>query len=320
MKIVSLGGNAILKKGQGTIEEQYKATALSMGSVAELARAGSGDRPFEPIVITHGNGPVVGNIVLRNEMTKDVIPPMPLYVADADSEGEIGFLIQQALYNELLKAGVQREVVSLITQVVVSEDDPAFQDPTKPIGPYYNRDEADELIRTDGWVMQEGATGGFRRAVASPRPVRIVESNVIKTLASTGVIVIAAGGGGVPVVEDPSGRLSGIDAVVDKDFATSALARDLKADTLIILTAVDMVYSDFNGPNQKGLETLTVNQAENYLAAGEFPPGSMGPKIEAAIEFLKAGGKEILITSPECFQKALKGTAGTRNTPHPTDD
>ncbi len=314
--VVSIGGNAIIRRTErGDIEEQFENVAAACSYIAELSRSvGTG------IIITHGNGPVVGNIAVRNEAAKEIVPPMPLFICDADSEGGIGFMIQQTLYNGLRRIGSKREAVTVITQVVVERDDPAFKDPTKFVGLFYGKDEAKTLSRTRGWVMKEDSNRGFRRVVPSPRPKRIVEAGVIKGLADSGVIVIAAGGGGVPVVESDDGTLKGVDAVVDKDFATTLLALEIGADAIINLTQIDKVYKDFGKPSQEGLPVLTVGEARRYFKEGHFPAGSMGPKIEAAIEFVEGGippfggggGREVIIAAPELIAEALSGNAGTR--------
>lgn len=305
--IVSLGGNAIVRRNDaGTIEEQFRNAEAACAYMARLAGGGT------PLIITHGNGPVVGHLVIQNEAAKNSVPPMPLYICDADSEGAVGFLIQQTIYNQLHKKHNIKDVVTIVTQVVVDPDDDAFKHPAKPIGPYYTKEEASILAREKGWAMAEDSLRGYRRVVPSPKPKRVVEASVIDRLATQGVIVIAAGGGGVPVAELPDGTLRGVDAVIDKDLATSLLAREVKASTFINLTQVDMVYTGFNTPNRKGIAGMTVEEARRYMKAGEFAPGSMGPKIQAAIEFLENGGQEVIITSPELIDKALEGRAGTR--------
>lgn len=307
LAIVSIGGNALIRRGEkGTIEEQTEHMNAAAASIARILEMGYN------IVLTHGNGPIVGFIVIQNEAAKDTIPPMPLYICDAESEGGIGFVIQQALYNLLKKTEIVRDVVTVVTQVVVDRGDTAFSNPTKPIGPFYTKDEAELLIREKGWVIKEDSNRGYRRVVPSPMPLRVVEAGVVNMLAEKGVIVIAAGGGGVPVIEHPDGTLEGIDAVIDKDLATSCLAREIGAELLIILTQVDRAYINFGKGTQKGLDRMTLEEARKYLKDGEFAPGSMGPKIEAAIEFLEAGGRDVIITTPELLEKAMEGKAGTR--------
>ncbi len=305
--ILSIGGNTIIRRGErGTIEEQFANTRACASYVSRLIAEGY------RVIITHGNGPIVGNIVIRNEAARNTIPPMPLYICDADSEGGIGFMIQQTLYNELVKTKRVKDVVTIITQVVVSPEDPAFENPTKPIGPYYTEKEAGELERLKGWKMVEDSGRGFRRVVPSPRPVRVVESRVIRHLAMEGIVVIGAGGGGIPVIENRDGTLKGVDAVIDKDLATAVLAREVGAETIVNLTQVDRVYINFRKKGEKGLGDVGLEEIKRYYREGHFPPGSMGPKIEAAIEFLEGGGKEVVITMPELIEEAMEGRAGTR--------
>jgi carbamate kinase len=304
--IVSLGGNALIRRGEkGTIEEQFEHTRICTAQIARMIRQGY------RVVITHGNGPIVGNIVIRNEAAKNTVPPMPLYICDADSEGGIGFMVQQTLYNHLRKINEIRGVVTIITQVLVDRDDEAFRNPAKPIGPFYSGKEASVLRKSREWTIREDSGRGYRRVVASPAPIAIIEAAVIKHLALEGVVVIAAGGGGVPVIETAGGELQGIDAVVDKDLATSLLARELGVERIISLTQVDRVYLDFGTEKQRGLGKVSLGEMRAYQAEGQFPPGSMGPKIEAAILFLEAGGKDVVITSPDLLARALAGRAGT---------
>lgn len=305
--IISIGGNTLIRSSEkGTIEEQFEHTKAAISHVIKII-----EKDYK-VVITHGNGPIVGNILIRNEAAKNIIPPMPLYICNADSEGGIGFMIQQALYNQLRKNGIKRNVVTVVTQVVVDKNDPAFLNPTKPIGPFYTKEEADILKNEKGWFMIEDSNRGYRRVVPSPRPLKVIEADAIKKLADAGAIVIAAGGGGVPVVELQNGDLTGIDAVIDKDLATSLLAKNIGAGLFINLTQTDKVYINFGKADQTGLNNISVNDVRKYLAQGEFASGSMGPKIEAAIEFLEAGGKEVIITTPELIEKAMEERAGTR--------
>jgi carbamate kinase len=304
---ISLGGNALIRRGEeGTIEEQFAHVRSCTAGISRLAREGW------KIVITHGNGPVVGNIVIRNEAAKNTVPPMPLYICDADSEGGIGYMIQQTLYNALRKIPQVRGVAAVITQVVVDEADPAFLAPSKPIGPFYSREEAVSLETDKGWSLREDSGRGYRRVVPSPRPLRIVEAEIVRQLAIQGVIAIAAGGGGVPVLESPSGELKGVDAVVDKDLATGLLATELGADCFINLTQIDRVYLNYGKMEQRELRDVSLDEIVKYKSQGHFPAGSMGPKIQAAIGFLRAGGKEVIITSPERIEDAIEGRAGTR--------
>lgn len=312
--VVSLGGNALLRRGEsGTIEEQFEHARTCTARISRMLQEG------RRVVVTHGNGPIVGNIVIRNEAARNTVPPMPLYICDADSEGGIGFMIQQTLYNHLRRHGQARPVVTLITQVVVDPSDPAFAEPTKPIGPWYTAAEAARLEAEKGWRVVRALPAGqgrqrraYRRVVPSPRPLRIVEAAVIGRLAREGVVVIAAGGGGVPVAQGPDGELRGVDAVVDKDLATAVLARELRAESVLILTDVDRVYLDFGQPNRRGLGEVGLAELKEHRARGHFPPGTMGPKVDAALEFLEGGGREVVITSPELAVEAMEGRAGTR--------
>lgn len=308
--VVALGGNAIIPSGgTGTIEEQREVTVGSMEHVADLIESG------RKVIITHGNGPIVGNILERNEAAKDRIPPMPLDICGADSQGGIGYMIQQILGNVLRRRGIENPVVSIVSQVVVSDEDDAFQKPTKPIGPYYTLDESKELERSKGWIMKEDAGGkGYRRVVPSPTPREIVEAGVISSLLSQGVVVIAVGGGGIPVVRR-DGKLEGVDAVIDKDRAASALASGIGAEKLIILTDVEQVYVDFGKPEQKGLGKIEVSEIRRLYEAYEFPAGSMGPKIRAAIDFVEAGGQSAIITHAATLREAVEGEVGTHIVP-----
>jgi carbamate kinase len=245
------------------------------------------------------------------ECARATVPPMPLFISDADTEGSLGYLIQQCLLNELHRRGQERGVVTVVTQVVVAAADPAFQAPDKPIGPYYTAGEAESLQTERGWQLMEDAGRGWRRVVPSPRPLTIIEQDVIAYLLRGGIIVIAAGGGGVPVIRRPDGDLIGVEAVIDKDRASAVLAREIAADLLIFLTAVEYVYLDYLQPGQRPLTMLTGAEAQKYLQEGQFAPGSMAPKIEAALDFLSGGGRRVLITQPENLAAALQGQTGT---------
>lgn len=309
LDVVALGGNAILPSGKtGTIHEQLSITRLAMEQLIVLLERG------RRIVITHGNGPIVGNIVIRNEAAKDTIPPMPLDICGADSQGGIGYMIQQALRNALIAHGVERDVVSVVTQVVVDGGDPAFGKPVKPIGPFYTREEAEVLTADRGWVIVKDSNRGFRRVVPSPKPVRIVEIDVIGKLVSSGAIVIACGGGGVPVIEIDR-RLEGREAVVDKDLTAALLGGALQAERLIILTDVDAVYRDFGTPQQAPIRTARVSQIKAWLEEGSFPRGSMGSKLEAVVDFLAQGGKSAVICRADNLVDALEASSGTTVVP-----
>ncbi|HUV37110.1 MAG TPA: carbamate kinase [Patescibacteria group bacterium] len=307
--VVALGGNAIIPSGGvGTIEEQRTLTAASMRQVADLIASG------RRVLLTHGNGPIVGNIMERNEAVKDRIPPMPLDVCGADSQGGIGYMIQQSLKNELGARGLERQVVSIVSQIIVSADDDAFQLPTKPIGPFYTETEAGRLEREKGWRMENDADRGFRRVVPSPTPREIVEADIIAKLIDMGVIVIAGGGGGIPVVRRGN-RLAGVEAVVDKDRAASVLALNVGAERLIILTNVEEVYVNFGKDDQKPLRRVSLSEMTALYKAYEFPAGSMGPKVRAAIDFLEGGGREVIISNAVRLLDACEGKTGTHILP-----
>ena len=304
--VIALGGNAIVPDGhKGAIAEEFEITRRSMLGVARLIQRGY------RVILTHGNGPIVGNILLRNELARDIIPPMPLGICDADSAGEIGYMIQQCLHNMLQKIGMYREVVTVITQVLVSRNDPSFLNPTKPIGPFYTAQEAEARIREEQWDMVEDAGRGYRRVVPSPKPIDIIEARTISILVDQNIIPIAVGGGGNPVIQLPGGWLEGVEAVIDKDRASAVLATRIQADRLIILTGVPLVYRYYGSSDREPLSRLTVSEAYDLLQKGEFPPGSMGPKIEAGIQFLKSGGKEVVITSVDLVDRALQSDVGT---------
>jgi carbamate kinase len=310
--VIALGGNAIIPVGQeGTYEQQVAVTRATMKQVARLACDGN------QVVVTFGNGPVVGNIVLRHDagMAIHGIPPMPMFVCGADSQGGLGFMIQQALQNALTEAGRDIPVASVVTQVLVEGDDPSFSDPTKFIGPFYDEGQAQLLRDENGWTIVKDSGRGWRRVVPSPKPREVIEWEAIKTLVKAGVLTIAAGGGGVPVIRNETGLLEGVDAVIDKDRASSLLGGLIGADVLVLVTQVEKVCVRFGQPDQEALDRITAAEAERLLAAGEFPRGSMGPKIEAAISFLAAGGKEAIITSTEHVLGALTGDHGTRIVP-----
>ncbi len=304
--VVALGGNALVRPGEaGTLEEQRRQISRAMAPTADLVTSGFA------AVITHGNGPMVGHLLLQMECARAQVPPMPLFISDADTEGSLGYLIQQCLVNELHRRHREGRVVTVITQVVVSPDDPAFSAPDKPIGPFYPAAEAKRLQTERGWHLFEDAGRGWRRQVPSPRPLTIIEQEIITYLLQGGIIVIAAGGGGVPVVRLPDGDLTGVEAVIDKDRASAVLAREISADLLIFLTAVDYAYLHYLTPEQRPLNKVTVAEAQQYLQDGHFAPGSMGPKIESALDFLSQGGRRVLITQPESLAAALQGRTGT---------
>ncbi len=304
--VVALGGNALLRGNEaGTIEQQEKNTYDTCEKLVPLL-----ERGFN-LVITHGNGPQVGNILLRNEAgyKEYKIPKMPLDICVADSQGGIGYMIERQMRNVLSKTSLKRNVITIITQVLVDVKDPAFDNPTKPIGRFYLKEEADLLAKANNWVFKEDPRKrGWRKVVASPKPIDIINKKVIRDLVKRGNIVIAAGGGGIPIYKHENKYLEAIEAVVDKDLASSLLAREINADIFYIITDVPKVYLNFNKPNQFRLDKITLEQARKYFEQGEFPTGSMGPKIQAAVEFVEATGKEAVITNEEEIQLDNCGT------------
>jgi len=305
--LVAFGGNAILpENSRGLQEDQMRNAQKAARLMINIVRKG-----YELIVV-HGNGPQVGNLLIQMEEAVTKIPPFTLEVCDAMTEGSMGFMLEKALVNELRRASIDKEVATLITQVVVDRHDPAFAHPTKPVGPFYTKYRAQTLMRSKKWTMIEDAGRGWRKVVPSPRPIDILPKRIIRDLVYSGRIVIAAGGGGIPVIINGNGLFQGVEAVIDKDFAASLLAREIKADLFIILTSIDRVYLNFGQPDQKPIDVMTVEEARRYLEEGQFPPGSMGPKIQAAIEYIEGGGEEVLITSANYLRAALINRAGTR--------
>lgn len=308
--VLAIGGNAIIKEGQkGTIEEQQQNIYESCEPVLELIEEG------HTVVITHGNGPQVGNTLIKSKMAESAVPSYPLDVCDAETQGNLGYLIQQAFKNKMDEHGIEKTVATVVTQIVVSKDDPAFENPTKPIGPFYSKEEYDQLSELEAASYIEDSGRGYRRVVASPKPLKIVEKDAIEALLDHNITVITAGGGGIPVAEE-NGRLEGVEAVIDKDFASALLAAEIQADYLFILTGVEQVAINFGKPNQQNLFEVTIEEALQYMEEGQFPKGSMGPKIEAAILFLQKGGKNVIITSIDKLQDALAGKTCTRIVVH----
>lgn len=308
--VIAFGGNALLQQGdQGTQEEQIGRARQAARWLAEIVRGG------RKLVIVHGNGPQVGNILIQAEEASTKIPPQSLDVAVAQTEGSIGFLLQQAMRNRLEFIGADSEVATLLTEVEVDPSDPAFRRPAKPVGPFFTSYRAEVLSRDFGWTMQEDSGRGWRKVVPSPRPLRILNSRAIRALVDVCTVTIAAGGGGIPVVRGRDQQWRGIEAVIDKDFASALLAAELEAELFIVLTGVDRVAIDFGKPDQKAIDRMTVAEARQHLADGQFPPGSMGPKIEASIEFVERSGREVLITDVDHLREALEGNAGTRLVP-----
>lgn len=303
--VIALGGNAIKSAGQkGTFEEQYENVNKTTEHIAKLVKAGY------RVVITHGNGPQVGDLLIQHEAAKDQVPPFPMFMCGAQSQGSIGILIQQTLQNHLYETHVNTNVATIVTQVLVDKNDPAFKNPSKPVGPFYKREEdfADEKAK--GYVFIEDAGRGFRRVVPSPLPKEIVEIDSIKSVSDSGIVVIASGGGGIPVVDD-NGDYHGVDAVIDKDRAGQLLATQLDAQIFMILTDVEKVAVNFNTPEQKDLDTMTIDECKRYMKEGHFAKGSMLPKVEACVTFLECGGQKAVITHPSKALEALEGKTGT---------
>jgi carbamate kinase len=306
LAVVAFGGNALLRaEDRGTHEEQIARAKQAARWLAEIVRAGY------RLVVVHGNGPQVGNILVQAEEASTKIPPQSLDIAVAQTEGSMGFMLQQAIRNRLEAIGQPSEVATLLTEIEVDPNDPAFRKPTKPIGPFFTRYRAEALERDLGWTMKEDAGRGWRHVVASPKPQRILNLATIRHMVQELGVVIAAGGGGIPVVRGRDGQWRGIEAVIDKDFASSLLAAELGADRYIVLTGVAKVALDFGKPSQRFIDRMTVAEAQQHFAAGQFPAGSMGPKIEAAIEFVKKSSREVLITDVEHLRDALDGNDGT---------
>jgi len=307
--VIALGGNSILRaKQKGTVDEQYSNLRQTSEQLVDLLTSEN------RIVITHGNGPQVGNLLLASELAEDVVPPMPLDICGAATQGYMGYMLQNIVANTLRKAGGKHNITTVISQVVVDKDDPAFKNPTKPIGPFYDLGQAEKVRREKGWVMIEDSARGYRRLVPSPRPVGIQQARIIKSMLDAGEIVIAIGGGGIPMIREGDRSLQGVTAVIDKDYASSRLAIEIDADVLFILTAVEKVFRDFGLSSQKALDHLNLSEAEELLAGGQFGTGSMEPKIKAAIEFLREKDGEVIISLPETAMKALLGETGTRIT------
>ncbi len=303
--LVAVGGNSLIRAGEkGTIAEQLANTRRTAQAIVKIIRLGYN------LVITHGNGPQVGAQLLRSERASDVVYGQTLDVCGAASQGEIGYLLAQSLQNELAVAGMEVPVVSLVTQTLVSADDPAMQHPSKPIGPFYSRPDAEEKKRLLGWQIVEDAARGYRRVVPSPEPIEIVELDVIRALVERGVLVVSTGGGGIPVMR-VNGGLQGVEAVIDKDRASALLASELGVDLFAISTDIEYVFLNYKKPDQTPLRYVTASQLDEYLRAGHFPPGNMGPKVESVLRFLHGGGSEAVITSYERLCEAVLGRAGT---------
>ena len=312
LAVLAIGGNALIRdRKHESIPDQYDMVCSLAVEIAAMIESGWN------VVVTHGNGPQVGFILRRSELSIHEVPPVPMDYAGADIQGAVGYMFVKALRNVFKRRRIKREAVAVVTQTVVDRNDPAFAKPSKPIGEFYSREQAEERMRLEHWAMVEDAGRGWRRVVASPRPVRIIESGVIRHLVEGGYVVVAAGGGGIPVVADEQGMLSGVAAVIDKDMASAVVAAQIGADLLVISTAVEKVLLNFGQPGQRALDAMTVAEARRYVAEGHFAPGSMLPKIEACIHFVEAGGREAIITCPDALAAALDGRSGTRMTTAP---
>ncbi|BDU71480.1 carbamate kinase [Mesoterricola silvestris] len=309
--VIAIGGNSLIADdSHQSVADQYEAAAETCVHIASMLKAED-----LRLVVTHGNGPQVGFILRRSELAAQELHMVPLDSCVADTQGALGYHLQRAMRNEFKRRGVNRTPATVVTQVLVDRADPAFAKPNKPIGSFMSAAQADEHRAKDGWDLVEDAGRGFRRVVASPRPQAILELEAIKSLLDAGFVVVAGGGGGIPVVEDAEGRLTGAAAVIDKDLASSLMARQLGAELLIISTAVEQVCLDFGKPTQRALAKMDLAEARRYIAEGHFKPGSMLPKIEAVVAFLEGGGREALITDPAHLAQALRGETGTRIVP-----
>lgn len=305
--VIALGGNALQESGKpATAQSQLEVVEKTSEYIADIINAGY------DVVLAHGNGPQVGRIVLQNEHSADITPALPFDVCGAMSQGYIGYHMQQGLEKVLRHRGINKRVATIVTQVVVDKNDPKFQNPSKPIGPFYTEEEAKRIEAEKGYTMKEDAGRGWRRVVASPNPIEIVELNAVKCLIDGGFIAITVGGGGIPVIKDENGNYVGTAAVIDKDLASERLAEDINADALVILTAVETVCINFGKPDQKALSCINTEEARKYIAEGHFAPGSMLPKVEAAIKFVESKpGRKAIITSLDKAVEALEGKSGT---------
>ena len=304
--VIALGGNAVLKRGQrGSFDEQYQNVKTTVGNIADLVVAGY------KVVLTHGNGPQVGATLLRHEAAKSIVPPFPLDSCGAETQGSMGYMIQQALRNELKSRGIDKYVVTVITRVIVDKHDPAFQNPSKPIGPFYSKDEADQILRQrPDLVVKEDAGRGYRRVIPSPDPKIIAERFAIRALVDSGFVVVACGGGGIPIIEEGT-QAAGVEAVIDKDLAAQRLATLIGAHILIILTDVAGAYINYGTAQQEMITEITSGKLKNYLRDGQFKEGSMSPKVEAAIRFVESGGERAIIAELGSLLEALNGKTGT---------
>jgi len=305
--VVAFGGNAMTRSGEdGHQEEQFLHAAEACELMINFIKRG-----YELIVV-HGNGPQVGNLMIQMEEAALKVPPFTLDVCVSMTQGSMGYMLENSLVNSLERHGIEKDVVTISSQVLVDRNDPMMKRPTKPIGPFFTHYRAKQLMEEHDWRMEEDSGRGWRKVVFSPKPIKILAEKTIRRMVEGGTIVIAGGGGGIPVYEATNGQLVGVEAVIDKDYTASLLARSVNADLFVILTEVDIVYYNYGSPKPEPLPKLTVKQARQYLQEGQFPPGSMGPKVMAAIDFVEAGGSEVLITSAEVLNEALDGKTGTR--------
>ena len=307
LAVLAIGGNALIRdRKHESIPNQYEMVCALAEDIAAMIEAGW------KVVVTHGNGPQVGFILRRSELSIAEVPPVPMDYAGADIQGAVGYMFLKALRNAFKRRGISREPACVVTQTLVDRNDPAFSNPTKPIGSHMEEARAKELAKKYHWTVREDAGRGWRRVVPSPKPQAILETAVIKNLAAQGFVVVACGGGGIPVIEDEGGELRGVEAVIDKDLASSLLARSMQADILVLPTGVEKVALDFNKPTQRWLDRMTLAEARKHQADGQFDPGSMGPKIAALVDFVGGGGRMGLITDPPNLSRALRGETGTR--------
>ncbi len=310
LAVVAVGGNSLIRDEQHrTVRDQYEAASGTITHVLDLLEQGY------RVVLTHGNGPQVGFILLRSELSRSTLHPVPLDSCVADTQGAIGYQFQMAIQNEAQRRGQRVRAATVVTQVLVDAQDPGMLAPSKPIGPFYSAEEAEERRLHDGWAVMEDAGRGWRRVVASPKPMEILEEDAVRALADEGFLVVAVGGGGIPVVRTATGELEGVAAVIDKDLASALLASRLGAELFVVSTAVPQVYLDFGKPSQRALERVTLAELEGYMGEGHFKPGSMLPKVKAVADFLRRGGREAIITSPDQLAEAVAGRAGTHIIP-----
>ena len=306
LAVVAVGGNALIReKGKESLADQYEAACLTMPHIVDMIQDGW------KVIVTHGNGPQVGFILRRSEIAAHEVPTIPLYYGGSNTQGTIGFMFQTALLNEFRRRGMPNQATTVVTQTLVDKDDPAFQHPSKPIGSFMDEQTARKRSDENGWTVMEDSGRGWRRVVASPQPVRILQKDAIMSLVNAGFTVIGVGGGGVPVIENEQGEIEGVEAVIDKDLASALFASSIHADLFLISTEVEKVAINFNKPDVQWLDSLTVQEARNYLAEGQFGKGSMEPKVNAILDYLECGGKKALITNPENMLRALRGETGT---------